>query len=181
MVQYIIVYAGNCMSYSMTVPFANQTERDAMLAFFNRSEFVDEFLQLQQKLSPLASRASLTGGEHLGYLPNVNPARLAGFQATELTRLNWAVCVWAAVKAGRPDNKGSFIYYDSEKMRIDQSCTHPTNVWANADGVMQFGRQSGVLERLFTSLSNKRIADFIEKINTAWEHEKTNTLSIPTP
>jgi len=169
------------MSYSMSVPFASQTERDAMLAFFNRSEFLEEFAQLQKKLSPIAFHNQLTGGEHLAYLPKVPPQQLAGFQASALTRLDWAVCVWAAVKVGRRDATGPFIYHDSEKMRIDQSCTHPTNVWANADGVIQFDRQTGLLNRVFSTVSNKRIKAFIEKINAAWEHEKTHTPSAPTP
>lgn len=167
------------MSYSITVPFKNKSDRDAMIAFFNRPQFAQEFEQLQAKLSPLGSSSSLVEGERLGYLPNVNPTTLAGFQATEITRLNWAVCVWAAVRFGKQGKNGPHLYYDNEKIPIDLSKTHPTNVWANVQGVMQFDREKSLMLRLFQPVSNKRLQEFIEKINTVWEQESTPSTKPP--
>lgn len=167
------------MSYSITVPFKSKNDRDTMIAFVNRPQFSQEFAQLQAKLSPWGSSPRLVEGEQLGYLPNVDPRVLAGFQATEITRLNWAVCVWAAVKFGKPDKNGPHIYYDNEKMPIDMSKTHPTNVWANEQGVMEFDREKGVLLRLFQPVSNKRIQQFIEKINSVWDQENTPSIKGP--
>lgn len=104
------------------VPFANTLVRDTVVDFLNRPDFAKDLKQISATLrSPFVAN-SLTGGENLGYLPDyVDPSCLAGFHASEITRLNWAVCVWAAVK--------------------------------------------------FPNLANKRIVQFIEKLNTVWESE----------
>jgi len=169
------------MGYSISIPFKNQSDRDKMVAFFNQTKRLEEFEQLQNKLSPCGSRPELIEGHSLGYLPDVDPNVLAGFQATEITQLNWAVCVWAAVKVGPRDKEGPYIFYDHEKMRIDLSKTHPTNTWANDQGIVQFEREKSLLLRLLNPISNKRITDFVEKINTAWEQEHSPTVKRPAP
>lgn len=156
------------------VPFANTLVRDTVVDFLNRPDFAKDLKQISATLrSPFVAN-SLTGGENLGYLPDyVDPSCLAGFHASEITRLNWAVCVWAAVKLGQLDDEGPYVYYDNEKISIDLSPTDPgpANIWSTANGVMHFDRKPSVLKKLFPNLANKRIVQFIEKLNTVWESE----------
>ena len=167
------------MGYSISIPFSSQATRNAVIEFFANSPYLSEFQEMQKRFSHVSSQTPLAAGQDLGYRPKIDPNHLAGFHATEITRLNWAVCVWAAVKFGRHDPKGPYIYYDDEKMHIDLTQSHPTNVWANEQGVMIFDRNQNLLSCLFNPIPSKRITRFIENLNAAWEQHNTPTRKGP--
>lgn len=148
------------MSYSLSVRYSTQAERDAALAKVEAWDW--ELIRAQ---APDWQFSAPVAGKDLSYPPAVDSNLLLGFNRPILTSLEWTVTVWLACKSAYRDQDGNpVIFFDDEALPIvfgrEPKPGERLHIWADSQGLMDTSRQSW-LRRLLLRHERKWLRNFL--------------------
>ena len=103
------------MGYSLSVRFKSQAERDHMLAFLNAQDW-----GALHATAPFDPAIGPVPGESLGYAPGGKMDNVLGFNGSSLPFYAWSVGAWAATKSTFRSRGEIVIYYDGDRMLVEQ-------------------------------------------------------------
>ena len=127
------------MGYSLSVRFASQKERDEMLGFLSYQNFEN-----LQKINKHISPAEPVGGCDVSYPPKAPLDCIIGFNGSSIPHYVWAVGCWMASKSTYRSKGEMVIFYDDEKLIVDQT-KGPNPVYNAKSGCMQVDEQGIVI------------------------------------